>query len=111
MYEVAHVFVCSGHRLPMRELECADDREYWVARVRHARAGSKRQILMIDLETLGRFGLEPGIVKENVTIRGLDLREAAEGQRCGSGRLWLRSLRRATIVFGWMRFGVGCRKN
>ena len=35
MAEVAHVFVCPGHRLPMRELESAvGDREYWVARVR-----------------------------------------------------------------------------
>jgi MOSC domain-containing protein YiiM len=86
MAEVAHVFVCPGHRLPMRELESAEAIENTGLRgCGHARAGSKRQILMIDLETLGRFGLEPGIVKENVTIRGLDLREAAEGQRLRIG--------------------------
>jgi MOSC domain-containing protein YiiM len=84
--EVAHVFVCPGHRLPMREIESAEAVENrGLTGCGHARAGSMRQILLIDLESLERVGLRPGIVKENVTIRGLDLRGALPGQRLRIG--------------------------
>jgi MOSC domain-containing protein YiiM len=70
----------------MRELEFAEGlTDCGLKGCGHARAGSKRQILMIDLESLEKLGLAPGTVKENVTIRGLDLREAAAGQRLRIG--------------------------
>jgi MOSC domain-containing protein YiiM len=40
----------------------------------------------MDAETLERFGLSPGIVKENITTRGLDLRAL-----CSGVRLWVGS--------------------
>ncbi|NIR45975.1 MAG: MOSC domain-containing protein [Gemmatimonadetes bacterium] len=40
---------------------------------RHARAGSRRQVLLLEEETLEALGLAPGVVKENVTTRGIDL--------------------------------------
>ena len=86
MAEVARVFVGPGHRLPMREVQSAEailDRG--MEGCGHARAHSERQILLMDLETLEKFELEPGIVKENVTIRGLDLRRVANGHRVRIG--------------------------
>ena len=86
MAEVANIFVCPGHRLPMREMESVEAVEdRGLLGCGHARAGSKRQILLIDLEALERVGLRPGIVKENVTIRGLDLRGVLMGQRLRIG--------------------------
>jgi MOSC domain-containing protein YiiM len=40
---------------------------------RHAVRGSRRQVLLIEEETLETLGLDPGVVKENVTTRGIDL--------------------------------------
>ena len=51
----------------------------------HGRPGSKRQVLLMDLETLESFGLGPGMVKENITTRGLDVRSLKRGQRLGVG--------------------------
>lgn len=40
---------------------------------RHARPKSRRQVLLIEEETLNGLGLTPGLVKENITTRGIDL--------------------------------------
>ena len=47
---------------------------------RSCRAGNMRQVLIMDGETLGQFGLAPGQIKENITTRGLDLAQAQPGQ-------------------------------
>jgi MOSC domain-containing protein YiiM len=52
----------------------------------HAREGSKRQVLLMDEETLGAFGLDVGRVRENITTRGVDLHNLAEGQRLRAGK-------------------------
>jgi MOSC domain-containing protein YiiM len=51
----------------------------------HGRPDSKRQVLLIDRETLDRFGLAPGAVKENVTIKGIDFQTLAIGQKLKIG--------------------------
>jgi MOSC domain-containing protein YiiM len=38
-----------------------------------------RQVLVMDKETLDRYGLEPGQVKENITVTGMDLSHATQG--------------------------------
>jgi MOSC domain-containing protein YiiM len=38
-----------------------------------------RQVLVMDKETLDRYGLEPGQVKENITVTGMDLSQATQG--------------------------------
>ena len=38
-----------------------------------------RQVLVMDQETLDHFGLQPGQVKENITVTGLDLSQARQG--------------------------------
>lgn len=40
---------------------------------RHARPGSRRQVLLMESEVLETLGLKPGDVREQVTVRGLDL--------------------------------------
>ena len=51
----------------------------------HGRPGSKRQVLLMDAETLEKFGLPPGAVKENVTVRGMDFQKLEPGQRLQAG--------------------------
>ncbi|MFL5319699.1 MAG: MOSC domain-containing protein [Myxococcaceae bacterium] len=54
---------------------------------RHAerRSGGKRQLLVVDARTHGELSLEPGVLKENVVIEGLDLEALPAGQRIGVG--------------------------
>ncbi len=55
----------------------------------HGRLGGRRQVLLMDAETLDHFGLTPGVVKENITTRGLALREFGPGQRLRVGEALL----------------------
>ena len=52
---------------------------------RHARRGSRRQLLLMDAESLEHFALEPGAVREQVTTRGLDLERLVFGARLRVG--------------------------
>lgn len=66
--------ICPGHGLAMRPVEPA----VFVADLglegcRHAKPQSRRQVLLIEEETLTALGLEPALIKENVTTRGIDL--------------------------------------
>ena len=47
---------------------------------RSCREGNVRQVLIMDNETLGHFGLAPGQIKENITTTGLDLSQTQAGQ-------------------------------
>jgi len=38
-----------------------------------------RQVLVMDKETLDHYGLQPGQIKENITVTGLNLSEARQG--------------------------------
>ena len=52
----------------------------------HARPQGRRQVLLMDRETLDDFELAPGIVRENVTTEGLDVNGLAIGQRLQIGK-------------------------
>jgi MOSC domain-containing protein YiiM len=52
----------------------------------HGRPGSRRQVLLVEAETLVEFGLEPGIVRENITTEGLRHGELREGVRLAIGQ-------------------------
>jgi MOSC domain-containing protein YiiM len=86
MGEVLHLFEAVAHGQPMRE---ADEVTAMVNKgfehCIHGRLGNSRQVLLMDIETLGEFGIAPGRVKENVTTRGLDLRGLGLGQRLSAG--------------------------
>ena len=46
----------------------------------HARQGSSRQVLLIDKETLDVLDLAPGVVRENITVEGMDFSTIRAGQ-------------------------------
>jgi MOSC domain-containing protein YiiM len=55
----------------------------------HARPQGRRQVLLMDRETLDVFELAPGIVRENVTTEGLDVNGLAIGRRLQIGEVEL----------------------
>ena len=46
---------------------------------------SKRQVLLVERETLDEFGLQPGQVRENITVAGLPLAGTTAGTRLQVG--------------------------
>lgn len=56
---------------------------------RKARPGSKRQVLLLDHETIAEFGFEPGDLDENITTRDLPVGELRRGQRLRIGEVVL----------------------
>jgi MOSC domain-containing protein YiiM len=55
----------------------------------HGRPGRKRQVLLVDRETLEAMDLQPGIIRENITTDGLNVNSLQMGQqlRVGEARL------------------------
>lgn len=51
----------------------------------HSRPGSKRQVLLVDRETLQAMDLAPGIIRENITTEGLAVNSLDIGQRLRIG--------------------------
>ena len=47
---------------------------------RSAYEGNQRQVLLVDKKILDDAGLNPGQIKENITVSGLDLSDAKIGQ-------------------------------
>jgi len=46
---------------------------------------SQRQVLLIEAETLQAFGIQPGDVRENITVEGLPLSALAPSTRLAAG--------------------------
>ena len=90
---VTSLQVCPGHGLAMEPVDPA----VFVPGLglegcRHAVAGSRRQVLLIEEETLADVGLERGVVKENVTTRDIGLTALPVNTRLHLGReveLWI----------------------
>ena len=86
---IVSIQLCVGHRDPMNVVESARMREgYGIEGDRHAVSEgvrTKRQVLLIDQETLDKFELTPGEVRENITTFGIDLHSLSEGQRLALG--------------------------
>ena len=83
---VVRLFISPARGLPVREvLEARAVSDWGLEGCAHARRGGKRQVLLMDSETLHEFSLLPGQVKENVLTQGLDLRALARGHRLRIG--------------------------
>jgi MOSC domain-containing protein YiiM len=52
---------------------------------KHAVAASHRQVLLDDQEALDEVGVEPGTIKENLTVQGLHVMGLAPGTRVRLG--------------------------
>jgi MOSC domain-containing protein YiiM len=86
MSEVTNLFLCLVHRFPMKEVEEAEAvQNKGLKGCIHGRPNSKRQVSLMDVETLQRLGVPPGAVKENVTTRGLHFQGLRPGQHLRIG--------------------------
>jgi MOSC domain-containing protein YiiM len=82
MAHISNLFVAVEHRKPMKAVDQAiaiADRGF--EGCIHARQGGKRQLLLVDRETLDKFDLVPGVLRENVTTEGLNVADLRPGQR------------------------------
>ena len=55
----------------------------------HSRPGGKRQVLLVDVETLRSMNLAPGITRENITTQGLDVNALKVRQKLQIGSVLL----------------------
>ena len=97
MGEVLHLFQCLAHGEPVRESDevfAVEDKGF--KDCIHGRKGSKRQVLLMDSETLEEFGVAPGRVKENITTRGLRLGRLQLGERLRVGEVVLEVVKPCT---------------
>jgi MOSC domain-containing protein YiiM len=70
----------------MHEIEAAAAiADHGLEGCRHARPGSKRQVLLMDTETLHAFGLHPGETRENITTTGLRVNSLPTGELLAIG--------------------------
>jgi len=87
---VLHLFRAPQRRLPMEELsEILAVEDSGFESCAHARPGGKRQVLLVDNETLQLMEIRPGIIRENITTTGLNVNGLALGQqlRVGGARM------------------------
>ena len=95
MARVQNLFRAPRKRLPMEELaEVQVVTDAGFAGCAHARPASKRQVLLVDRETLEAMDLRPGIIRENITTDGLNVNSLQIGQllRVGQARLEVTSV-------------------
>ncbi len=86
MPSVANLFRAPQRRLPMEELHAAEAlADLGFAGCSHARRGGKRQVLLVDKETLDSMELQPGMIRENITTSGLNVNGLLPGERLRVG--------------------------
>jgi MOSC domain-containing protein YiiM len=86
MANVQQLFRANKRRLPMEEIaEIRALENSGLEGCAHARTGSPRQVLLMDSETLELMELQPGIIRENITTRGINVNGLAVGQRLRLG--------------------------
>ena len=95
MARVQNLFRAPRKHFPMEELSevrALDDAGF--EGCAHARPASKRQVLLVDRETLEAMNLQPGIIRENITTDGLNVNGLQIGQllRVGEARLEVTSV-------------------
>jgi MOSC domain-containing protein YiiM len=90
MPRVQNLFRAAKKHLPMEELSevrAASDSGF--EGCAHGRSGSKRQVLLVDRETLEAMNLRPGILRENITTDGLNVNSLPIGQQLRIGEAHL----------------------
>jgi MOSC domain-containing protein YiiM len=86
MASVLNLFRAPRRGLPMveqPEIDAVQDSGF--EGCAHARRGGKRQVLLVDSETLDAMNLTPGIIRENITTEGLNVNGLAPGQQLKVG--------------------------
>jgi MOSC domain-containing protein YiiM len=80
--QVKELFVAVARRKSMQPVEQVEmvANQGFVGCV-HGRPDSRRQVLLVESETLAEFELSPGTLRENITTEGLRHRNLVAGQR------------------------------
>jgi len=74
MATVLHLFRANQRRLANgRDARFRALEDSGLEAAAHARTGSPRQVLLMDSETLELMELQPGIIRENITTRGINV--------------------------------------
>lgn len=90
MAKILHLFRAPKPHAPMEELATARAVENsGLGGCAHARPGGKRQVLLVDVQTLGSMNLAPGIIRENITTQDLDVNALQLGQILRAGSVLL----------------------
>jgi MOSC domain-containing protein YiiM len=108
--EVLHLFQALTHGQPVTEFEevfAVENKGF--ENCVHGRKDSSRQVLLMDFETLSEFDIGPGRVKENITTRGVPLRELLLGQKLRVGAALLEITKPCTVchLIDEIREGLG----
>jgi MOSC domain-containing protein YiiM len=86
MPRVQDLFRAPKKHLPMEELsEVRAVGDTGFEGCAHARLGRKRQVLLVDRETLEAMDLQPGMIRENITTDGLNVNSLEIGQQLEIG--------------------------
>jgi MOSC domain-containing protein YiiM len=86
MPRVQNLFRAPKKHLPMEELsEVRAVGDTGLEGCAHARPGQRRQVLLVDRETLEAMDLEPGMIRENITTDGLNVNSLEMGQQLQIG--------------------------
>ena len=122
MARVQNLFRSPKKHVPMEELtEVRAVADAGFEGCAHARSGQKRQVLLVDRETLEAMDLRPGIIRENITTDGLNVNGLQMGQllRVGEARLevsavctpcdQMEAIRPGLRKELWARRGMLCR--
>lgn len=86
MAQVHLLFRAPRHGLPMERLLATEIiADVGFAGCAHARAGTDRQVLIMDKETLDALELLPGTIRENITTEGINVNGLEPGDRLRIG--------------------------
>lgn len=88
MSHVHQLFRAPRPGLPMESLFAAElVTDVGLAGCSHARAGTDRQVLIMDKETLDALELSPGTIRENITTEGINVNGLQPGDRLHIGEV------------------------
>lgn len=88
--EIRNLFRAGKRHGVMEELgEALVVENVGIAGCAHARPGGKRQVLLVDIETLRVMELAPGIIRENITTEGLNVNAMQIEQKLSVGAVEL----------------------
>jgi len=84
--QIVALHLCTKSGAPLQSVERVNAlEETGLEGDRHAKRGSRRQVLLIEQEHLDALELQPGDVREQVTVRGIALDQLAFGARIKVG--------------------------
>ena len=87
---IENLFVKVGHGLPMSEVDELTTKSGQGIVGDQSYGRKKRQVLLIEKEILDEFGLEPGWVRENITVSNITLTGLIPGSRLQLGEACLK---------------------